>query len=73
MLIALIQIVNSYCELGEYDKARTANERAKVHLERIPDEAFNDPNLPMDRDHWRRWLEWTGQLSNVESAAVDTP
>ncbi len=73
VLIALIQIVNSYCELGEYDKARTANERAKVHLERIPDEAFNDPNLPMDRDHWRRWLEWTSQLSAVSDAAADSP
>ncbi len=71
VLIALVQIVNSYCELGQYDKARTANERAKWHLDRIPDEAFNDPSLPMDRDHWRRWLDWTGELGAVDGAAAN--
>lgn len=71
VLIALIQIVNSYCELGEYAKARTANERARWHLNRIPDEAFLDPNLPMDREHWQRWLDWTSELSLAERAAAD--
>ncbi len=58
-LIAMIQIVNSYSALKQFDKARAANERAKVFLKRIPESAFKDPNLPMTRKHWQRWLETT--------------
>jgi len=67
-LVALIQIVNSYAEMGRYDLARTANERAKFHLQRIPDEAFDDPTLPMDREKWQRWLDWTSELALTENA-----
>ncbi|MHB1158249.1 MAG: tetratricopeptide repeat protein [Phycisphaerales bacterium] len=63
VLIAMIQIVNSYCELGQWDMARTVNERAKWYLSRIKDEAFNDPNLPMTRKQWQRWLDWTSELN----------
>ncbi len=69
VLVALIQIVNSYCEMGQYDKARAANEQAKWHLKRIPDQAFDDPNLPMSREHWKRWLDWRDQLDMRANAA----
>ncbi|MEX2672220.1 MAG: tetratricopeptide repeat protein [Phycisphaeraceae bacterium] len=62
-LVGLVQIVNSYAELGDWDKARTANERAKVYLEAIPEQAFDDPNLPMGREHWQRWLDWSSELA----------
>ncbi len=68
-LIALMQIVNSYSELGQWDKARATNERAKEVLKRIPDDVFNDPNLPMNRQHWQRWLDWSSQLASGESPA----
>ena len=54
-LIALIQIVNCYHELGDVQRAVTANERAKVRLEQLPDEAF--AGALMNRDAWERWLE----------------
>lgn len=72
VLVALIQIVNSYCEMGQYDKARAANEQAKWHLKRIPDQAFDDPNLPMTREHWKRWLDWRDQL-DLRASAQDGP
>jgi tetratricopeptide (TPR) repeat protein len=72
-LIAQIQIVNSYCELGEYQNARAANNKAKWMLERIDDQAFEDPNLPMTRAHWQRWLDWTSELSLTESSASARP
>jgi len=73
-LVAMVQIVNSYSELGQWNKARAANERAKVFLKRIPEDAFNDPHLPMSRAHWQRWLDWTSQLATTDtSAAVPTP
>lgn len=61
-LVALVQIVNARCELGQYQEARVANDHALWQLERIPDEAFDDPSLPMGRDHWENWLRWTSQL-----------
>jgi len=71
-LVALVQMVNSYCELGRWDMARAVNERAKVYLKRIPESAFDDPNLPMNRKHWQRWLDWTSQMA-MTSAAAETP
>jgi len=62
-LVALVQIVNAYCELGRYDRARAANEKALWQLERMPEDAFNDPRLPMTRRHWQEWLRWTSELT----------
>jgi tetratricopeptide (TPR) repeat protein len=69
-LVALVQMVNSYCELGRWDMARAVNERAKVYLQRIPESAFDDPNLPMNRKHWQRWLDWTSQMAMTSAAAT---
>ncbi len=61
-LVALVQIVNSYCEMNMVQEAKVANLRARALLKRIPEEAFNDPSLPMSRQHWADWLEWTSKL-----------
>jgi len=61
-LVALVQIVNAYCEMGAIDEARVANQRARWQLEQIPDEAFDDPTLPMSRQHWQDWLRWSSEL-----------
>ncbi len=65
-LVALVQIFNAHCELGQFQQARAANERARTQLERIPDEAFEDPTLPMSRRHWESWLRWTSELDGVD-------
>ena len=61
-LVALVQIVNARCELGQFQEAKVANDHALWQLERIPDEAFDDPALPMSREHWEDWLRWTSEL-----------
>jgi len=61
-LVAHVQIVNAYCELGKYDAAKRANEKALWALERMPDEVFEDPTLPMTRRHWEDWLRWASEL-----------
>ena len=61
-LIALVQIVNAYAELGQAQEAKVANDRARWQLNRLPDDAFNDPTLPMSRQHWQDWLKWTSEL-----------
>ena len=60
-LVALVQIVNANCELGRFQDAKIANIAARRHLERIPEEAFEDQNLPMKREHWEDWLRWTSE------------
>lgn len=68
-LVALVQMVNSYAELGQHQNARAVNLRARDHLRRIPEEAFNDPSLPMTRKHWQDWLHWSSKLNLFDPQA----
>jgi tetratricopeptide (TPR) repeat protein len=61
-LVAMVQIVNAYIQTGQIGRARTANERAKRFYAMMPDEVWDDPNLPMDRDDWERWLASSTEL-----------
>jgi tetratricopeptide (TPR) repeat protein len=58
-LAAYVQIVNGYCALGKIDEAKTANERAKWILRRMPSDAFKDGAFPMPKEYWAAWLQWT--------------
>ncbi|CAN5648429.1 hypothetical protein BH09PLA1_BH09PLA1_22030 [soil metagenome] len=60
-LSAYVQIVNAYCALGKLQEAKTANERAKLMLRRIPAEAFKDGTFPMPKEYWEQWLKWTSE------------
>jgi tetratricopeptide (TPR) repeat protein len=61
-LVALVQIVNAHLALGDLRRARTANERAKRFYLSLPDAAWDDANLPMDRADWQAWLEASSKL-----------
>lgn len=61
-LVAMVQIVNAYIAKDELGRAATANERAKRFYNSIPDEVWDDPNLPMDRADWERWLDSSAML-----------
>ncbi|MCA9298577.1 MAG: tetratricopeptide repeat protein, partial [Phycisphaerales bacterium] len=65
-LVALVQIVNAHLAMGDFERARTANERAKRFYESIPDAAWDDPELPMGRADWERWLDSTQKLYDLE-------
>jgi tetratricopeptide (TPR) repeat protein len=60
-LAAYVQIVNAYCAMGKMDEARTANERAKWLLRRMPAEAFTDGSFSMPKAYWEQWLKWTSE------------
>ncbi len=64
-LVAMTQIVSAYKALGQTDKARTANARAKRFFESLPDSVWDDPSLPMDRRAWERWLDSSIELSQA--------
>lgn len=55
-IVALIQIVNCYAELGDLPAARTAQNRAWRLLRDLPATAFEKSPLPLDRDAWERVL-----------------
>lgn len=61
-LVALVQIVNAYVEQGDFVRARASNSRAKRFFQSLPDAAWTDPHLPMDRTDWERWLESSSRL-----------
>ena len=60
-LAAYVQIVNSYCSLGKFDQAKTANQRAKWLLRRMPPESFQDGSFAMPKAYWEQWLKWTNE------------
>ena len=60
-LSAYVQIVNSYCAMGRFEEARTANERAKVLLKQMPPDAFADGSFSMPKEYWQEWLKWTSE------------
>ena len=56
-LVAMVQIVNAYVQQQRWPQARTANERARQHLARFPDDVWQRPDIPMEKKHWERWLD----------------
>jgi len=60
-LVALVQIVNAHCELGNYQEAGVYNRMALERLKQMPEGAFDKPGLPMSRQHWEDWLRWTSE------------
>lgn len=67
-LVALIQVVNAYAEIGKFDAARTAQNRARKVLAAMPDDAFERGLLPASRDVWERWLSWGIVLDDTANA-----
>jgi tetratricopeptide (TPR) repeat protein len=60
-LSAYVQIVNSYVALDRPGDAKTANERAKWLLRRVPPERFRDGSVAVNREQWETWLDWSGE------------
>jgi tetratricopeptide (TPR) repeat protein len=56
-MMALVQIVNCYEDLGDARRADVAHQKAVSRLNQLPPEAFEDPQAIMDRAAWERWLE----------------
>jgi tetratricopeptide (TPR) repeat protein len=56
-LVAMAQIVSAYAAQEKWAEARTANERARQQLAKFPESAWQNPDLPMEKRHWEKWLE----------------
>lgn len=67
-LVAMVQIVNAYVERGDWERARTANLRARRFYESLPESVWDDPNLPMTKRDWERWLEASARLYALEQS-----
>lgn len=66
-LVAMVQIFNSYFELGDLERARTASERARRFYETLPPEAWEDRSLPMTQADWERWLDSSYELASMRT------
>lgn len=55
-MIALIQIVNCWHELGDSERAATAQRRAEIRLSQLPDSALLASDSIFERAAWERWL-----------------
>jgi tetratricopeptide (TPR) repeat protein len=72
-LAPMIQIVHAHLRRGEVRKARAANARALRFYQSIPEEAWNDPTLPMTDREWERWHQLTSTLlDGVDPAGATT-
>lgn len=72
-LVAMIQIVNAYLEEGDLERAATANERARRFYESLPAHVWEDPELPIDRQDWQRWLDSIAALMPRPAERVASP
>ena len=68
-MTALIKIVNCYVSLGDTNRARTAHRRALVRLNKLPDEAFEEPDALLDRAAWEQWLK-NMPVDDISTAAA---
>lgn len=68
-LVAMVQIVAAYAAQGRMSEARTANERARQQLARFPEDVWSNPDLPMERKHWERWLDARMVLETADQKA----
>jgi len=71
-LMALVQIVNTYAEMGDFRAARAAQNRARRLLKEMPDKAFADGLL--NREAWEQWLMWERAIDKdqITSANPDS-
>lgn len=70
-LTAYVQIVNAYAALGRPGEARTATERARWLLQRMPPAAFKEAQRSMPQAAWENWVKWTKSID--ATAGVKEP
>lgn len=64
-LVAMVQIVSAHLAQNDIRRAATANERARRFFDSLPPESWDDPDLPMSREGWERWLDATSKLAEL--------
>jgi tetratricopeptide (TPR) repeat protein len=60
VVAANIQIANAYFALHKPDEARSATERAKQLLHKLPAGNGSEATVPMPAGYFEQWLKWTG-------------
>lgn len=68
-LVALTQIASCWLEQGDRTRAAAAHERARRFYESLPESVWDDPNLPMSRKDWQRWLDAQAELAGIKASA----
>ncbi|HEX8916661.1 MAG TPA: tetratricopeptide repeat protein [Humisphaera sp.] len=58
-LAGYVQIVNAYAALNRPEDARSANERLRWLLQRMPPESFKELQRSMPQQAWDDWVKWS--------------
>lgn len=69
-LVARMQIVNAYCALEQFEDAKLELDKAQYIFNRLPQDAFEDSNLPITRKHWQDWFHWTSKMRLFQQVNV---
>ena len=72
-MVALIQIVNAWKELGDAERAATSHRRAEIRLGQLPDSAFMASDSIFRREAWERWLRNSPPNPTDGSVVAATP
>lgn len=70
-LVAMAQIVSAYAAQEKWAEARTANERARLQLAKFPESVWQNPDLPMEKRHWEKWLDARTLIGQQGQASGD--
>ncbi|MCH7687493.1 MAG: tetratricopeptide repeat protein [Planctomycetes bacterium] len=62
VLLAYFQMANCNVKLNKPDEARSMIEQAKVILNRLPDDVFQQDQVNMTKNEWKLWLDRWGQF-----------
>ncbi len=60
-LEAFVQIINCNLQLGNENKASSANKRAVYQLSKMSDESLAENVFGRTRQEWQEWFSWTDQ------------
>lgn len=72
-LLAMTQVVSALLAQGDHQRAAVANTRARQFYQSLPESAWLDPSLPMNRAAWERWLDAQDRITRHASAQEASP
>ncbi len=62
VLLAYVNMTNCFDRLGKPEEARSMLEQAKVILNGLPEDIFEQQATNMNKQEWQQWLSWASRL-----------
>ena len=62
VVMAYLQMANCNVKLNKADEARSMIEQAKVIVNRLPDDVFQQDQVNLNKNDWKAWLDRWGRI-----------